>query len=365
MSIFRPRGSAVWYYDFRCGGHRFSGSTGATGRRDAEAVERRARQQAALTLAAGRARRAAPLTMDVACQRYWLECGQHAARPDNEERALAWLAREVGPQTPVEAIDDAMVARLVAIRRGQRVVNAARGPQTPGKLLSPATVNRSMTEPLRRVLRRAERVWKVPVQRIDWRQHLLKEPHERVRELRADEEAALFAHLRGVYVDLVRFALRAGLRRANVIGLAWADVDFGARQITVVMKGDRTHTLPLTPDLRELLWRQRGRHATQVWAHADGAPVTVAAAVSAVRRALRKAGIEDFHPFHDLRHTAATRITRETGNLRHAQKLLGHTTITTTARYAHVTLDDLRDAMTAVAEAEAAIVPPAIVKKVK
>ena len=50
--------------------------------------------------------------------------------------------------------------------------------------------------------------------------------------------------------------------------------------------------------------------------------------------------------FHDNRHTTATRLIRRTGNLKAAQKLLGHADISTTARfYAHVDMDDLRALM--------------------
>ena len=60
-------------------------------------------------------------------------------------------------------------------------------------------------------------------------------------------------------------------------------------------------------------------------------------------RALKAAGIEDFR-FHDLRHTAATRTLRASGNMKAVQKMLGHSDITTTARYAHVMVDDVRAA---------------------
>jgi site-specific recombinase XerD len=62
------------------------------------------------------------------------------------------------------------------------------------------------------------------------------------------------------------------------------------------------------------------------------------------RRMLKEAGITDFR-FHDLRHTSATRLVRASGNLKAAQKLLGHARIETTARYAHVTGDDLLEIM--------------------
>jgi site-specific recombinase XerD len=51
--------------------------------------------------------------------------------------------------------------------------------------------------------------------------------------------------------------------------------------------------------------------------------------------------------FHDNRHTAATGILRATGNLKAVQKLLRHSDVSTTAKYAHAMIDDVRDAMEA------------------
>lgn len=65
---------------------------------------------------------------------------------------------------------------------------------------------------------------------------------------------------------------------------------------------------------------------------------------TAFGRAMAKAGIKDFR-FHDLRHTTATRLLRQEGNLRMVQKLLRHSDIATTARYAHVLDEDLRNAL--------------------
>jgi integrase len=60
--------------------------------------------------------------------------------------------------------------------------------------------------------------------------------------------------------------------------------------------------------------------------------------------AVKRAKIPDFR-FHDLRHTFATRLLRQTGNLKLVSRLLGHTTIDTTARYAHVLDEDLEQAL--------------------
>ena len=65
-----------------------------------------------------------------------------------------------------------------------------------GKLVTNATVNRTVTEPLKRLLGRAK-TWCVRLDHEpDWRKHLLPEPQERVRELAAEEGDRLDAAMR-------------------------------------------------------------------------------------------------------------------------------------------------------------------------
>jgi site-specific recombinase XerD len=61
-----------------------------------------------------------------------------------------------------------------------------------------------------------------------------------------------------------------------------------------------------------------------------------------------RAGVVGFR-FHDHRHDFATKLLRETGNLRLVQKALGHASIKTTTRYAHVLDSEVADAMERVA----------------
>jgi integrase len=56
------------------------------------------------------------------------------------------------------------------------------------------------------------------------------------------------------------------------------------------------------------------------------------------------AGLVDFR-FHDFRHDFATKVLRETGNLKLVQKALNHADIKTTARYAHVIGEDIAVAL--------------------
>lgn len=337
MSVFKRPGSETYSYDFRYRRKRFSGTTGCTTKREAEKYEERERQRvASLTFAAG-----APMTVEAAFARYWNEIGQFHRNDVDTLRSLGWLEEQLGRRTMISTIDDDKIAFLVARRRGEAVSNA--------------TVNRSVCEPLRAILRRARKLWKQDVQEIEWKAHFLKEPQERIREASAEEEAKLMAAIRGDYAPALRFALLSGCRRAEIVGLRWTDVDFFTGNLTVRGKGDRKRIIPITGAIYDLLKDEHGNDPVHVFtyiakrpreARGQRRPITMEGFKTEWRRTRARAGIEDYR-FHDNRHTAATRLVRATGNLRHAQRLLGHTDIATTSRYAHVTNDDLRAGMEA------------------
>jgi len=350
MSVYKPKGRKTYYFDFEVQGDRYSGNTGCTTEREAKAYEKRERAKVLKELEEIKRLGKAPMVMKVAVSKYWDEVGQHLRGdgPDNCLWSLEWLQREIGPEKRLKDIDNALVARIVAKRRGDKG-------RMSGKLVAPATVNRSVTEPLRKILNRAESMWNEPVQKIDWKRHMLKEPKERVRELRADEEQRLFEKLREDYHPILRFAIMTGVRLGEVYKIRWKDIDWGARTITIHGKGGKVAPIPLPPSVRELLWELQGHHEEFVFTYVaqrarDGRrrgqryPITREGLKTAFRRVLPKANIEDYR-FHDNRHTTATRILRKKGNLKVVQTLLRHENIETTMRYAHVMHDDVLEAM--------------------
>jgi integrase len=360
MSVYRRPGAQTYSFDFRIKGHRFSGDTARNSKREAQAVERVARQAALAQIAEGIALDK-PVTWELAASRYWLEIGQHHKNRETTLKSLAWLSERIGKQTLLAEIDDNRVAALVMRRRGElRQVGSgdSRATQRP---VAPATVNRTMTEPLRKVLLRAEKVWKVRVGDIVWRTHLLAEPRERVREASQGEEAAIMAQLERGYDDAVRFAFLSGCRRMEVVGLTWDRIDFFGRRFTVLGKGDKLRTIPMSQAIFDLLWAQRGRHETVVFTfialktrpllkqvRGRRYQISLRMLSDVIENAARKAGVINFH-MHDTRHTLATRALRAS-NLKVVQQILGHEDIATTTKYAHAMDDDLRAALEAASE---------------
>jgi integrase len=276
--------------------------------------------------------------------KYWEEVGQHHVNSDTTLRTLAWLERELGKNKLISEIKGADIAHLVAKRRL---------PDAKGKAPSVATVNRSVTQPMRAILTRAADTWDQTVNKIDWSKHMLKEPQERVRELQAGEEDALFEALRTDYHPIARFALLTGCRMQECLDLEWRNIDWRTMQMRVTGKGSKTRTIPISDAVHALLWllpRADERVLTYISQRADNAPrgkrlpIEREGLKSIFERAVDKAEIQDFS-FHDLRHTCATRLLRTTGNLRLVKELLGHEDMSTTLKYAHVTKDDLRNAM--------------------
>jgi integrase len=359
VSVYKPKGSPFWHYDFRFKGDRHFGSSGSTERAEAVAFEEAEKTRLRREHFFGAPKTRPTLTVDLAFGRFWQEKGQFMATADDELGRMDVLKDLIGPNTPLDRISDDMIAaKVVPKLRGR----AKRG----GTLVKNSTVNRYI-ECLRRVWRRAALVWKVEVgDEPAWGQHLLHEAAERIRELSEEEEGRLFAALRPDFRPMARFALMSGMRVGNVRRLTWKDVNYDTRTVTIRTKsrkpGGETQTVPLTSAMVALLANEKGKHPIYVFTYecqcsrlAGGAARREKGRLYPFSRdgwrkpwgeALKAAGIEDFR-FHDNRHTAATRTLRASGNLKVVQKMLGHSNIATTAKYAHALTDDIREAMEA------------------
>ena len=366
MTIYRPKGKPFYHYDFQMKGIRYHGSTHCASKRDAERYERDLRTE----IASGR-REKPTITLDLGAALYWDDKGQFEANSATTEYQLGNLVRLIGGPMLVHDIDDLTVSRFVAVRRSERKrrgikkarrVKKGELPAPPPPLVSNATVNREI-ELLKRLLRFLAGRYRVG--EVDWIKHKLAEKQERIREASADEEAALFARMRAEdsdLADLVEFSLLSGQRKNAIVTLLWSKVNLKRGTASVHTKGDVWHTFPLTQRMKEIIAnRPKKDSGGHVFSYVckrprpekPGKPQRLAGHRYPYskqgwdrtwRRMLSEAGITDFR-FHDLRHTSATRIVRSSGNLKAAQKLLGHARIETTARYAHVTEDDLLEIM--------------------
>lgn len=166
----------------------------------------------------------------------------------------------------------------------------------------------------------------------------------------AEEEPGPVA-LRDVVVLELLYA--TGVRVGELVGLDVDDVDADRRVVRVFGKGRKERVVPYgTPAARALdAWQARGRPmlATErsgpaLLLGARGGRLDQRLVRELVHRRLTEVpGAPDMGP-HGLRHSAATHLLEGGADLRSVQELLGHSSLSTTQLYTHVSTDRLRSA---------------------
>jgi integrase/recombinase XerD len=143
----------------------------------------------------------------------------------------------------------------------------------------------------------------------------------------------------------------AGLRVSELVTLEMLDVDLAQGYLAAFGKGSKRRIVPLGAHARQAIERYlgevRGRWARQgsrvLFVTQRGGGMTRQGFWKAVQRYARSAGISKSISPHKLRHSFATHLLRGGADLRVVQTLLGHSDITTTQIYTHVTGQHLRE----------------------
>ena len=192
-----------------------------------------------------------------------------------------------------------------------------------------------------------------PVKAIKWSRHFLEEPEERIRWLTAEELTRLLEHLPDHARVAVHWSVLTGMRLAATYDLTWRAIDFGKAECRIIKKGGKTQVIVLSPDALSLL-AALPRHGAFVFERRNRRKI--------FEKALADAGIENFR-WHDLRHTHATLLRQAGVALEIVQRSLGHQSIKTTQRYAHVADHEMRAALqklpsiTPVTDGSATVIP--------
>ncbi|MDQ4120040.1 MAG: tyrosine-type recombinase/integrase [Acidobacteriota bacterium] len=173
----------------------------------------------------------------------------------------------------------------------------------------------------------------------------LKLNNQRMRVLSHEEERRLFAALgdNSLISQLITLAIHTGMRRGEIFNLKWFDVDFNRGFVQVrESKSGKKRLVPINETVRSLLVGLKRRSEYVFTSPKTGGRLTDIK--KGFRSALKKAGINDFC-FHDLRHTAATRMADSGADAFTLMKILGHSDIRMTSRYTHATDSALRRAV--------------------
>ena len=255
-------------------------------------------------------------------------------------QVIARFCAEVTPHMR-SARDD--LIRLTALQRHPLCVNFMSS-LTPAKIaafrdqrlgnVGPGTVIRELAY-LSSIINHARREWGItcanPVSLV----RKPPTPQGRQRVLDDAEEVRLFDALDPIgrrspwMLPLVRLALATAMRRGELLGLCWEHVDIENKTAVLNMtkNGDR-RAVPLSSVARSVLSSLPTLLAGPVF------PISSYAAAAAFDKATSRAGLTDFR-FHDLRHTAITRMAEKLPNVIELAAVTGHRSLKMLQGYYH------------------------------
>ena len=171
--------------------------------------------------------------------------------------------------------------------------------------------------------------------------------------LREAKDSGVFALY---YIDLT-----TGLRRGELLGLKWSDIDLEKGDLRVQRQIGRIdgkiiemplktknayRTLPLSTDAIDVLMQQRRKTGNSEWVFPSptGGPMSPDSVLHMLHRVLKRAGLPKVR-FHDLRHTFATLALQNGVDVKTVSGMLGHFSAGFTLdTYAHVTTSAKREA---------------------
>jgi len=138
-------------------------------------------------------------------------------------------------------------------------------------------------------------------------------------------------------LPLVTLAVHTGMRQGELLGLRWSNVDLDRGLITLQQhKTLKNKYIPINEAAREsLIWLDKHRYGDHVFMYHWQKPIGKDNVQKAIDRVCSKAGIDDF-TFHGTRHTFGSHLVMAGVDLVTVSKLMGHSKINMTMRYAHL-----------------------------
>jgi integrase len=202
------------------------------------------------------------------------------------------------------------------------------------KTVAPATIIRELSI-LSSVISHARKEWGLPTSNPCALVRKPASPQGRTRLLAADEESRLIAELQPVgrrspwMAPMVLLALETAMRRGELLSMRWENVNLKLQTVLLPMtKNGTARTVPLSKRAVAILQALPGSRNGPVL------PLSYMAVNNCFVRACKRAQIVNLH-FHDLRHTATTRLAEKLPNVIELASVTGHQTIQMLKRYYH------------------------------
>ena len=294
---------------------------------------------------------------------------------------LAAFQQKQWDTQPVRTFEELMVVYLSAVSEKRSFTTDQRRTKTLRRFFNKREMNSLRPKDIRAYIdwRKASKVSNATINRelsllsaainfvnrdLDWMLpnpvtgRKLKEPQGRLRWLSKAEAAALIQAAERIprspfLADFIRLALHTGCRSGELRGLRWDQVSLPDRLIHLRAedtKAGRPRSIPLN-DVAYQAMLNRLRFRAQYcpdspWVIAKKNGDSIECLKKGFRSACQQVGITDFR-IHDMRHTCAAWLVSNGVPLAEIRDLLGHQSVVTTERYAHLAPANLRTAVDA------------------
>jgi len=277
--------------------------------------------------------------MSALIDRYWTHYGVKKRSASREKSVLDGIRSELGRSFVREVDGD-------AVGRWYENLATVRG-VSPGTAVRHFNVMHHMMEKASTIWSRETGIDRNPADQVevrrpdDQRDRYLSEDELRTFKRALDEKMyrkgtnvinQTFYRLRLI----VLIAVTTGMRVAEIFGLGWSDVMYseGLLAVRTKLKGGKMRYVPLLPELAGELRRFPAVIGEdRIFPPKLGATSGRQRVEGSFEDLLKRAGIKDFR-FHDLRHTFASWFMMNGGDLYELAKILGHSNIKMTERYA-------------------------------
>lgn len=337
-----------WYFDFRLKGKRHRGFAGKT---KEQARNRLTKLRAELLDVAWGFKK--PPSEDVTFEKFADEFLEIYCKPNKrswqqDELTLEGLKTFFKGRT-LRSIGPKLIEKFKAERKVEES-------KTTGNTVSPATVNRALA--LLKTLFSKSVEWDKLETSPAARVKKLKEPPNRERILTKEEARRLLAAASPDLRPVLITALGTGMRKGEILALKWTDLDLVRGIITVsISKSGKSRKIPMSGAVAVSLGAIPRRGEFVFWnTDTKTRILDVKTAFKSACRRAKKDPADKKAPgivgvrFHDLRHTFATWWVAAGGDLVALSKILGHSSIMMTMRYAHATPEVMREGISRVGE---------------
>lgn len=251
-------------------------------------------------------------------ERYSSEVSPRKRGVQRERESIAFMQRQKMALYSMSNLSSSVIAEY----RDERM-----------KTVSAGTIIRELSI-LSSIINHARKEWGLPITNPCDLVRKPSSPQGRNRILSSDEEAELLEQLkprwrRSIWMrPLVELALETAMRRGELLSLRW----------DLVMLDRRTATLPMTKNGSPRIVPLSTRAVTILESLPRTGPlvfpITHMGLYAAFRKACKRAGLHDLH-FHDLRHTATSRMAEKLPNVIELASVTGHQTVQMLKRYYH------------------------------